>query len=65
MPRSGLRLPTFKERLIARKLLLERKAAKLQPGPERDELLKKVQQVDIAENVDRWLSSPGPRPLTK
>jgi hypothetical protein len=65
MPRSGLRLPTFKERLIARKLLLERKAAKLQPGPERDELLKKVQQVDIAENVDRWLSSPGSRPLTK
>ena len=34
-------------------------AEKLAPGPERDELMKKVRAADVASHLDGWASSPG------
>lgn len=49
---------TFQERLAAHKTRLEQKAAGLRPGPERDELLRQVEQIDRAADIHDWLSSP-------
>jgi hypothetical protein len=40
------------------KQVLER-AEKLPPGPERDELLRKLSQAHTAAHVDDWANSPG------
>ena len=29
------------------------------PGPERDALLRKARQADVAAHIDQWVSSPG------
>lgn len=34
----------------------------LPPGPERDALMQKVQQADVAGRLDGLTKSPGPRP---
>lgn len=34
-------------------------ASKLPPGPEREELLKKLRQADMALRFDEWATSPG------
>jgi hypothetical protein len=50
---------TFEERLAEHKASLEQKAARLKPGPERDELLRKAGQIDTAVHINAWLNSPG------
>jgi hypothetical protein len=50
---------TFEERLADHKASLEQKAARLRPGPERDELLRKAGQIDTAVQINEWLNSPG------
>ena len=50
---------TFEERLDAQKARFENKASALKPGPERDDLLKKAQQIDTAKHINGWLNSPG------
>jgi hypothetical protein len=50
---------TFEERLAEHKASLEQKAARLRPGPERDELLRKAGQIDTAVQINEWLNSPG------
>jgi hypothetical protein len=47
--------------LAEQKARLEKKASRLKPGPERDELLKKAQQIDTARDINEWLNSPGLR----
>ena len=47
----------FEERLAERKARLEQRAHRLKPGAERDELLKKVGQIDTATHVNEWLNS--------
>ena len=42
-----------------RRRVLKKTASRLRPGPERDYLLKKVQQIDTAMHINEWLSSPG------
>jgi hypothetical protein len=37
-------------------------AAAMLPGPDRDELLKKVRQAETAMHLDDWANSPGLRP---
>lgn len=59
MLRSRSHPHTFQERLAAQKGRLEQRAARLEPGPERDELLGKVQQIDTAADFNDWLNSPG------
>jgi hypothetical protein len=50
---------TFEERLADHKASLEQKAARLRPGPERDELLRKAGQIDTAVHINEWLNSRG------
>jgi hypothetical protein len=50
---------TFEERLAEHKASLELKAARLEPGPKRDELLRKAQQIDTAVHINAWLNSLG------
>ena len=57
MLRSISRSRTFEQRLADQKARLEQRAHQLKPGPERDELLKKVGQIDTATHVNEWLNS--------
>jgi hypothetical protein len=59
MLRSRSHPHTFPERLAEQKARLEKKASQLKPGPERDDLLKKAQQIDTAAEINEWLNSPG------
>jgi len=57
---------TFEDRIAAEKARLEAQVAKLQPGPQKDGLLKKISQLDTASHINEWLTSPGlqpPKPL--
>ena len=54
MLRSRSHPLTFKERLAVERVRLEKRASQLDPEPERDDLLKRAQQIDIHE----WLDSP-------
>jgi hypothetical protein len=59
MLRSRSHPQTFEERLAEQKARLEKKASTLKPGPARDDLLKKAQQIDTATHINQWLNSPG------
>jgi hypothetical protein len=50
---------TFEERLAAEKKRLEQQAERLPPGPAKDQLLQKIEQIETASRIDKWLSSPG------
>jgi hypothetical protein len=50
---------TFEDRIAAEKAELEAQVAKLRPGPQMDELLKKIRQLETASHMNEWLSSPG------
>jgi hypothetical protein len=56
MLRSRSHPHTFQERLDAQKAHLEKKASQLKPGPEREDLLRR------AEQVNEWLNSSGLQP---
>lgn len=43
---------------------LKMKAAKLQPGPEKDALLRKARQAETASHIEGWARSSGLRPPT-
>ena len=53
---------TFEENIAAEKAELEAQVAKLKPGPQKDALLRKIRQLDIAAHMSEWLSSPGLQP---
>ena len=53
---------TFEENIAAEKAKLEAQVAKLEPGPQKDALLRKIRQLDIAAHMSEWLSSPGLQP---
>ena len=55
---------TFEGRIAAEKARLEAEAADLRPGPQKDELLKKIRQLETASRLNEWLSSPGLQPPT-
>jgi hypothetical protein len=59
MLRSRPHPQTFEERLMEQKERFERKASRLKPGPERDDLLRRARQVDTARDLNEWLNSPG------
>jgi hypothetical protein len=59
MLRSRSHTHTFEGRLAEHKVRLEKKASKLKPGPKRDDLLKKAQQIDTAAHINDWLNSRG------
>ena len=53
---------TLQDRLAAWSKKVEEQAAKLPPGPERDALIKKARQADIASHLNDWARSPGLQP---
>ena len=61
-PRSDRR--SFERRIAVAKARLEAEAADFPPGPFKDELLKKIRQLETANQVNEWLSSPRLQPPT-
>jgi hypothetical protein len=53
---------SFPDRLANEAHQLRDEAVALPSGPERDALLKKARQAEIASHLDEWLSSPGLQP---
>ena len=53
---------TFEEQIAAEKAWLEAQVARLRPGPQKDELLQKMRQLETASHVNERLSSPELRP---
>ncbi|MBW7973054.1 hypothetical protein [Bradyrhizobium sp. BR 10289] len=53
---------TLQDRLSAWVKQVQADAAKLPAGPERDALLKKARQADVANHLHDWAGSPGLRP---
>jgi hypothetical protein len=53
---------TFEDQIAAEKARLEAQIARLPPGPQQDELLKKIGQLETAAHINEWLSSPGLQP---
>jgi hypothetical protein len=53
---------SFPDRLANEATRLREEAEAPNHGPERDALLKRARQADIASHMDEWLSSPGLRP---
>ena len=41
---------------------LKNKAAKLRPGPEREDLLREARIADTASHINEWANSPGLQP---
>ncbi len=50
---------TLQDRLAAWSTSVLEQAAKLPPGPEKDALIKKARQADVASHLDDWAHSPG------
>jgi hypothetical protein len=55
---------SFDHRLARAAEHLQKQADELKPGPDRDALLKKVRQINVASHLDEWISSPGLQPPT-
>ena len=54
----------LKDRLDDWAQRLREQAAALPPGPERDELLKKARQAEVACHLEDWVNSSGLQPPT-
>ena len=59
MKRRQSTLHLFADRISDQKTRLEAQLAELQPGPEREQVLIKLRELDTASDIDEWLSSPG------
>jgi hypothetical protein len=53
---------TLQDRIIAWAKEVRAQAAELQPGPDRDKLLKKVRDAEIAMHLEEWTNSPELEP---
>jgi hypothetical protein len=53
---------TLQDRLAAWSKKVEEQANKLPPGPEREALIKKARQADVANHLADWARSPGLQP---
>jgi hypothetical protein len=56
------RTESIQDRLSAWAKLVRVQADQLCPGPERDMLLKKARQADVASHLNLWANSPGLQP---
>ena len=54
----------LKERLLAFAREARAKAGRLEPCPEKDDLLRKARQAEITAELDNWANSPGLQPPT-
>jgi len=53
---------TLQDRLSAWVKQVQEQALRLPPGPERDALLKKARQAEMAGHLNDWAKSPGLQP---
>jgi hypothetical protein len=53
---------SLKQRLIDRVRRLRAEAKLMEPGLDREALLRKADQTEIAAHIDEWLSAPGLKP---
>jgi len=53
---------SFEDQLATEKARLKAQLTTAPRGPERDVLIEKIRQIEIASHIDDWLSSPGLRP---
>ena len=53
---------TLQDRLGAWSKQIAEQAAALEPGPQRDALIRKARQADVASNLDGWAKSAGLQP---
>lgn len=53
---------SFKQRLLAWAKEVRERAEKADPGPQRDELLRRASRADTAAHLDDWANSPGLQP---
>ena len=56
---SSEREKTFEYRLTQEAISLRQQAKGMPPGIRRTELLQKARQIDVAGEVNKWLTSPG------
>ena len=50
---------TLQDRIMEWAKKVRAQAAELPPGPEQDQLLKKVRQAETAMHLEDWANSPG------
>ncbi len=53
---------TLQDRISEWAIAVREKAAALEPGRDRDELLKKLRQAETAMHLQDWANSPGLQP---
>lgn len=53
---------TFEGQIAAEKARLEARIAELAHGPEKEQLLRKIRQLNTASHMGDWLSSDGLKP---
>jgi hypothetical protein len=53
---------TFESQIAAERARLEARASELPHGPEKDQLLRKIRQLNTASHMGDWLSSGGLKP---
>jgi hypothetical protein len=53
---------SFEKRLAEEAKRLREQAETFPPGIERDELIRKARQTEIASRMNEWLTSPGLQP---
>ncbi|MHC2626380.1 hypothetical protein ACVIW2_008412 [Bradyrhizobium huanghuaihaiense] len=53
---------SFQERLLQQAAELQKSADQLPPGVERELLMKRVRQAEMALKIDDWLAVPGSAP---
>jgi hypothetical protein len=61
MARAMQRRQSFENRLADEKKRLQEQAASLPHGAEKETVLRKIEQIDTASEVNEWISSPGLR----
>ena len=54
--------PNIRRSNCSREARLEAQAANLPLGAQKDALLKKIEQLETASHINKWLSSPGLQP---
>ncbi len=50
---------TFEQRLIEQRLRLEAEAARLPQSDARDAIVKRIEQLDLAADMNMWLAGSG------
>jgi hypothetical protein len=53
---------TFEERLAAEAQRLKEQARKMKPGNDRDQVMTKLRQTEMASHINKWVTSPGLAP---